>query len=316
MKKTEKQTSKLMTLAEAVERFVPDGASVAMGLQLESMIPFAAGHEIIRQCKRDLTLAGPISDILFDQMIGAGCVRKVVAAWVGNVMMGSAYNFRRALEEGVPHPVEMADHTNFTVALALHAAALGVPFLPTYTTMGSDIFGRESSKNPPGLAEFQAPFTGETMTAVRALAPDVAILQAQRADQDGNTHVWGNLGASPDAARAAKAVIVVAEEIVSAKVIASDPNRTVIPGFLVSAVVEAPYGAHPSPVQGYYNRDNNYYSEYHRGTKTRADFETWLNHWVTGVSGRPEYLERLGAERVESLGVKKHAYAARTDFGH
>ena len=152
--------------------------------------------------------------------------------------------------------------------------------------------------------------------AVQALAPDVAILQAQRADVYGNAHVWGNLGASPDAARAARAVIVVAEEIVSSKVIASDPNRTVIPGFLVSAVVEAPYGAHPSPVQGYYNRDNSYYSEYHRGTKTRTDFETWLNHWVTGVSGRSEYLERLGAERVESLKVKKHAYTARTDFGH
>ena len=314
--KNHQDQEKLCTLAEAIGRFVPDGASVAMGLQLESMIPFAAGHEIIRQCKRELTLVGPISDILFDQMIGAGCVRKVVAAWVGNVMMGSAYNFRRALEEGVPHPVDIADHTNFTVALALHAAALGVPFLPTYTTIGSDILGRDRNRPVPGLAEFQAPFTGETMTAVRALAPDVAILQAQRADQDGNTHVWGNLGASPDAARAAKAVIVVAEEIVSAKVIASDPNRTVIPGFLVSAVVEAPYGAHPSPVQGYYNRDNSYYSEYHKGTKTRQDFETWLNHWVTGVSGRSEYLERLGAERAESLKVKKHAYTARTDFGH
>ena len=137
-----KQPEKLCTLAEAIDRFVPNGASVAMGLQLESMIPFAAGHEIIRQGKRDLTLVGPISDILFDQLIGAGCARKIVAAWVGNVMMGSAYNFRRALEEGIPHAVEMVDHTNFTVALALHAAALGVPFLPTYTAIGSDLFGR------------------------------------------------------------------------------------------------------------------------------------------------------------------------------
>src|SRR3990172_10200328 len=134
------QTEKLCTLAEAIDRFVPNGASVAMGLQLESMIPFAAGHEIIRQGKRDLTLVGPISDILFDQLIGAGCARKIVAALVGNVMMGSAYNFRRALEEGIPHAVEMVDHTNFTVALALHAAALGVPFLPTYTAIGSDPF--------------------------------------------------------------------------------------------------------------------------------------------------------------------------------
>ena len=305
------QSEKLCSLEEAIRRFVPNGASVAMGLQLESMIPFAAGHEIIRQGKRDLTLVGPISDILFDQLIGAGCARKIVAAWVGNVMMGSAYNFRRALEEGIPHAVEMVDHTNFTVALALHAAALGVPFLPTYTAIGSDIFGRN-----PGLAEFDAPFTREKMMAVQALAPDVAILQAQRADRDGNAHVWGNLGASPDAARAARAVIVVAEEIVSSKVIASDPNRTAIPGFLVSAVAEAPYGAHPSPVQGYYNRDNSYYSEYHRATKTRQDFESWLDHWVLGVNDRQGYLERLGEERVNSIKVKKHTYAARTDFGH
>ena len=137
-----KQPEKLCTLEEAIRRFVPDGSSVALGLCLESMIPFAAGHEIIRQGKKDLTLIGPISDILFDQMIGAGVARKVVAAWVGNVMMGSAYNFRRAMEESIPHAVEMVDHSNFTIALALHAAALGVPFLPTYTAGGSSLFGR------------------------------------------------------------------------------------------------------------------------------------------------------------------------------
>ena len=308
---TDKAVEKLCSLEEAIGQFVPDGASVAMGLQLESMIPFAAGHEIIRQGKRDLTLVGPISDILFDQMIGAGCARKVVAAWVGNVMMGSAYNFRRAIEQSIPGPLEMVDHTNFTVALALHAAALGVPFLPTHTATGSTLFGRN-----PDLAEFISPFTTEKMGAVRAIAPDVAILQAQRADVYGNAHVWGNLGAAPDAARAAKKVLVVAEEIVSPKVIASDPNRTMIPGFLVAAVAAVPFGAHPSPVQGYYNRDNAYYQEYHRQTKTREQYEAWLNHWVTGAKDRMEYLQRLGADRVQGLAVRKHAYAARTDFGH
>jgi glutaconate CoA-transferase, subunit A len=308
---TEKAAEKLCTLEEAIQKHVPDGASVAMGLQLESMIPFAAGHEIIRQGKRDLTLVGPISDMLFDQIIGAGCVRKVVAAWVGNVMMGSAYNFRRAVEQSIPHPLEMVDHSNFTIALALHAAALGIPFLPTYTAGGSSLFGRN-----PDLTEFQAPFTGEMMRAVRAIAPDVAILQAQRSDVYGNAHVWGNLGASPDAARAARSVIVVAEEIVSPKVIASDPNRTAIPGFLVSAVAAVPFGAHPSPVQGYYNRDNSFYQEYHRQTKTRQDYEAWLEHWVTGTKDHLEYLQRLGAVRLQALAVKKHAYAARTEFGH
>ena len=311
MTTNDKAVEKVCSLEEAVSRFVPDGASVAMGLQLESMIPFAAGHEIIRQGKRDLTLVGPISDILFDQMIGAGCARKIVAAWVGNVMMGSAYNFRRAVEQQIPRPLEMVDHSNFTVALALHAAAMGVPFLPTYTATGSDLLGRN-----PDLLEFAAPFSSEKMNAVRALAPDVAILQAQRSDEFGNAHVWGNLGAAPDAARAARSVIVVAEEIVSPKVIASDPNRTMIPGFLVSAVVKVPFGAHPSPVQGYYNRDNAYYQEYHQQTKTRADYEAWLNNWVTEARNREGYIERLGHERVSGLKVKKHAYAARTDFGH
>lgn len=310
-KASDKKAEKVCSLAEAIAQFVPDGATVALGLCLESMIPFAAGHEIIRQGKRDLTLAGPISDILFDQMIGAGVARKVIAAWVGNVMMGSAYNFRRAMEDKVPHPVETIDHTNFTIALALHAGALGVPFLPTYTSAGSDIFARN-----PDLAECTAPFTDEKMIAVRALCPDVTIIQAQRADVYGNAHIWGNLGSGPDAVRAAKHVIVVAEEIVSPKVIASDPNRTVVPGFLVSAVCEVPYGGHPSPVQGYYNRDDNYYAEYHKATKTRADFEAWLAHWVTGVKDRKEFLERLGADRVAGLKVRQHAYAARTDFGH
>jgi glutaconate CoA-transferase subunit A len=303
-------TEKLCTLEEAIARFVPEGASVALGLQLESMIPFAAGHEIIRQGKRDLTLIGPISDILFDQIIGAGCAKTVIAAWVGNVMMGSAYNFRRAVEDGIPHAVETVDHTNFTIALALHAAALGVPFLPTYTAGGSSLAGAN-----PGLAEFQAPFTGETMQAVRAISPDVTIVQAQRSDACGNAHVWGNLGALPDAVHAARHVIVVAEEIVAPKVIAADPNRTVIPGFLVSAVAAVPFGAHPSPVQGYYNRDHAYYGEYHKATKTRGEFETWLEQWVTGLKDREQYLRRLGAARVDSLKVRKHAWSARADFG-
>lgn len=303
--------AKLVTLREAVERFVPDGASVALGLQLESMIPFAAGHEIIRQGKRDLTLVGPISDILFDQMIGAGCVRRVMAAWVGNVMMGSAYNFRRAIEEGVPNRVEMIDHTNFTLALALHAAALGVPFLPTHTAGGSDVAARN-----PDITEFEAPFTGETMRAVRAIVPDVTIVQAQRADPAGNAHVWGNLGVLPDAVHAARRVIVIAEEIVPSRVIASDPNRTVVPGFLVCAVVEAPCGAHPSPVQGCYNRDNAYYREYHEATRTRAQFEAWLHDWVIGRRDREAYLEQIGRARIDALKVRKRARSARADFGN
>jgi glutaconate CoA-transferase, subunit A len=326
--------SKLLSMRDAISE-LPDGASVALGLQLEQMIPFATGHEIIRQKKRGLTLIGPISDILFDQLIAAGCVERVIAAWVGNVMMGSAYNFRRAAEHG---GVKVVDMTNLTVALALQAAAMGVPFLPTRSALGSDVV-----RDNDFFAEIESPFAeagtfmeAETVDsptrtenrwrpsprglgrlhAVRALSPDVAIVHLQRADREGNAHCWGNFGVMIEAVRAARRVIVVAEEIVDAEVIASDPNRTVIPGFLVSAVVECRYGAHPSPVQGYYKRDDAMFRQYHEQTKTKAGSELWLQHWVYNVADRGAYMNQLGASRVEDLGVKRHAYAAQADFGY
>jgi len=300
---------KSITLSKAIADLVPDGASVALGLQLEQMIPFAAGHEIIRQRKRDLTLIGPISDILFDQMIAAACARRVIGAWVGNVMMGQAHNFRREVEQGRVHVTNM---TNFTIALALEAAAQGVPFLPTRTALGSDIpHGNEFFR------EMESPFGGgEKLHAIRALAPDVAIVHVQRADADGNAHCWGNLGVMVEAVRAARHVIVVAEEIVPDEVITSDPNRTVIPGFLVTAVVECPMGAHPSPVQGYYKRDDEFFRAYHGETKTPAQSDAWLARWVYGLKDREEYLRLLGQDRAQSLGTKDHAYAAPADFGY
>jgi glutaconate CoA-transferase subunit A len=301
--------SKLRTMRQAIAELVPDGASVALGLQMEQMIPFAAGHEIIRQKKRGLTLIGPISDILFDQFIAAGCVEKVIAAWVGNVMMGSAYNFRRAIEQD---SIKIFDMTNFTVALALQAGAMGVPFLPTRTALGSDV-----AKGNHFFYQIFSPFEPkESLHAVRALNPDVTIVHVQRADREGNAHCWGNFGVMIEGVRAAKRVLVVAEEIVEPEIIASDPNRTVIPGFLVNAVVECPYGAHPSAVQGYYKRDDAFFRQYHEQTKTKADSEAWLDRWVYSTADRRAYMNQLGACRVEELGVKQHAYAAPADFGY
>jgi glutaconate CoA-transferase, subunit A len=320
--------SKLVPMREAVAELVPDGASVALGLQMEQMIPFAAAHEIIRQKKRGLTLTGPISDILFDQLIAAGCAERVISAWVGNVMMGSAYNFRREVEQG---SLKIVNLTNFSLALALQAAAMGLPFLPTWTALGSDV-ARENEF----FAEIESPFdaeAGESLThlggrgrrplhghsklhAVKALSPDVAIVHLQRADRDGNAHCWGNFGVMIEGVRAAKRVIVVAEEIVDAEVIASDPNRTVIPGFMVHAVVECSHGAHPSPVQGYYGRDNAIFRQYHEQTKTLRDSEAWLQRWVHNIADRSAYMNQLGACRVEDLAVKHHAYAAPTEFGY
>lgn len=308
--------SKLQTMQQAIAELVPDGSGVALGLQMEQMIPFAAGHEIIRQRKRDLRLIGPISDILFDQLIGAGCVKDVVAAWVGNVMMGSAYNFRRAAEQenpGTPgERLKVFNMTNFCVSLALQAGAMGVPFLPTRTAMGSDV-----AKGNHFFYQIISPFEPkETLLAVRAIQPDVAIVHVQRADQHGNAHCWGNFGVMNEGVRAAKKVILCAEEIVRDEVIASDPNRTVIPRFLVSAVVDCPYGAHPSPVQGYYKRDDAFFQEYHAQTKTAAEFDSWKKRWVCGVADRAQYINQLGESRVADLGVRQHAYAAATDYGY
>ena len=303
--------SKLISMQQAVAEHVPSGSMVLLGAQLEQMIPFAAGHELIRQGRRDLTLVGPISDILFDQLIGAGCVSHVLAAWVGNVSAGVGYGLRRAVEHNIPRPVQMVDYSNFTLALGLHAGALGVPFMPTYSTLGSDLLKKNGN-----LREFPSPVNEEKLVAVRALRPDVAILHAQRADQFGNTHLWGNLGVAVDGARAARKVIVVAEEIVAPEVIASDPNRTLIPGFLVAAVVHEPWGAHPSPVQGYYGRDHAFFSQYHEQSRQVEDFEKWLARWVAGVADRREYLNLLGACRVESLGVKQRAFSAPANFGY
>jgi glutaconate CoA-transferase subunit A len=305
------QTSKLTTMADAIARHVPSGVSVLMGAAMEQLIPFAAGHEIIRQNCRDLTLIGPISDILFDQLIAAGCVARMKAAWVGNVSAGVGYGLRRAVEQSIPCPVEMIDYTNFTMALALHAAALGVSFLPTRSALGSDVLARN-----PHLTEFRSPVGGEKLVAVEALAPDVAILHVHRSDAAGNAHMWGGLGVQIDGARAAKTVILVAEEIVEPEIIASDPNRTLIPGILVAAVVHEPWGAHPSPVQGYYGRDHRFFTEYHDRTRRLEDCESWLREWVYEVPGRQQYMDRLGADRRAALEVREHAPSAPADFGY
>ena len=302
--------SKLVSMKQAIAEHVPSGSSILMGAELEQMIPFSAGHEIMRQGRRDLTLVGPISDMLFDQMIGAGCVSRVMAAWVGNASAGVGYCFRRAVEQKIPHAIESVEYTNFTMAMALHAAALGVPFMPTYAALGSDIVKRNGN-----LREFLSPVNDDRMIAVKALHPDVAIVPVQRADAHGNSHLWGNLGVAIDGARASRKVIIVTEEIAAPEVIASDPNRTLIPGFLVAAVVHEPWGAHPSPVQGYYGRDHEFFAEYHEQSRKSEDFERWLESWVLTISSRAEYMKKLGEARAAKLKVREHAYAAPADFG-
>ncbi len=288
-------------MAEAVARFVPDGASVAIGTALEPAIPFAAGHEIIRQRRRDLTLVGPISDSLFDQLIGAGCVATVCAAWVGNVSEGLGHCYRRATEQGEPRPIEVRDHSNFSISLALWAAAWGSPYIPTPTLLGSDIV-----RTNPGLK------LSDGAVNVLPVQPDVTILHAQRADREGRAHFWGPLGISEEAGLAAGKVIVCCEELVAAEVVLSDPNRVLLPETKVVAVVHEPGGTHPAPLQGFWRRDHAAYRDYAARSRTAEGFREWLENWVLAVADRREYLARLDAA---ALLVRRHLHSAPVDYG-
>jgi len=301
---------KLSSLRDAIAANVQDGMAVAMGCGLESLIPFAASYEIMRQRRKDLTLIAPISDIQFDQLIGAGCVRKIIASWVGNVAAGLGHNYRRAAESGIPNKIEIEEHSNFTIGLGLQAAASGLPFLPTKTVKGSDFAGG------PQFSRVTCPFTGQDLVAVRAIKPDVAILHVQRADREGNAHVWGNFGVMREAAFAANTVILTCEEIVDHETILRDPNRTVIPGFVVSNVVHQPLGAHPSPTQGYSRRDDDFYFEYHKETRSREGFERWLGKYVSAVSDHNAFLRVVGRERIDRLKPEGNLFAPAVSFNY
>lgn len=286
----------------AVSR-IDTGSSIAAGLALEHSIPFAAGHELLRQGIDDLTMIGPISDLLFDQLIGGGAVSEIRAAWVGNVSAGTGYRFREAVESG---EISIEDHSNFSIALALQAGAMGVPYLPTRSLLGSDIFERSDL-----FVETTDPFDGERLALVPAIEPDWAIVHAQRASPQGDVHLWGNTGIVEPAVGAADNVLVTAEEIVEPDVMKSDPSRVAITREQVTSVVECPFGAHPSPVTGHYNRDNEYYLQYNRRTETQDDFDDWAGEWVHGVADRDEY-----ATLVESdLEITEPTVAAEVRYG-
>ena len=299
-----------MSMRDAVARFVPDGASICMGAALEAAIPFVAGHELIRQRRRDLTLIGPISDILFDQLIGAGCVRRVIAAWVGNVSAGLGHNYRRAVEKQLPGPLEVQDHSNLTIGFALQAAALGVPYLPTRSLLGTDL-----PRSNPTFKAGADPWSGAPLLLVPAIAPDVAILHVQRADEEGHAHVWGTLGVTRQAALAAKRVVLVAEEIRPRARILSDPGLVLVPALKVAAVVHEPFGAFPSPVQGHYRRHHDSYHHFHEESRTVEGFQQWLAHWVHGVSGWNDFLARVGPATLDAVRVKQPLLSEPLDYG-
>ena len=297
-------------MREAVARFVPDGASVCLNTAIEALIPFAAGHELIRQRRRNLTLIGPISDMLFDQLVGAGCVRQIVAAWVGNVSAGLGHNYRRAVEQGVPGPVEVQDHSNLTLAFGLKAAALGIPYLPTRSLLGTGLL-----ESNPTFKQAADPWSGAPLVLVPALVPDVTIVHVQRADEDGRAHVWGTLGVTREAALAARRVIVVAEEIWPRERILSDPGLVLAPEIKVAAVVHEPFGAYPSPVQGYYGRHHDFYHRFHEESRTVEGNRDWLERWVFGVDDGKGFLDRVGAEALEQIRIRRRLPSEPLDYG-
>ncbi len=263
--------------------------SIALGCALEPAIPFAFGHELIRQRKRDLVLIGPISDILFDQLIGAGCVREIHAAWVGNVSAGLAHCYRRAMEQGIPRRIVVRDHSNFSIAQALLAGAMGAPYIPTWTLLGSDIPRANGT-----FKESTSPFDGSKVLLIPPIVPDVTVVACQSADPTGTVYLDGPWGVSQEAALAAKAVIVLCESIAGTEAVQQIPRYTPLPSTKVVAVVHERGGCHPSPLQNEYGRDHEFFHEYHRATRTVEGFEGWTAEWVTGVKDRAEYLRKLG----------------------
>ncbi len=287
--------TKLTPLSSAISQFVRDG-DLVYAAGFTHLIPFAAAHEIIRQRKQDLVLARATPDIIYDQMVAAGCARKIIFSYAGNPGVGSLRIIRTAMEAG---RLEYEEYSHFAMITRLTAGAAGLPFLPMKSVGAEDLV-----RANPNYRTIIDPYGGETLNTVPALNPDVAIIHAQRASADGDTQIWGIIGEQKEAAFAAKRVIVTAEEIVDESAIRADPNRTIIPGLIVSAVCHAPYCAHPSYAQGYYDRDNPFYLEWDRISSDAESVKRWLDEWVCGVKDRDEYWAKLGTEIRERLRVK------------
>jgi glutaconate CoA-transferase, subunit A len=287
--------SKLQPLSEAVKTTIKNGDTVyAAGFT--HLIPFAAGHEIIRQGYKDLVLARATPDLIYDQMVAAGCARKVIFSYMGNPGVGSLRFVRKELEAG---NLEWEEYSHFGMISRLQAGAAGLPFMPMNPTAAGDL---ENAN--PNYRKVTDPYSGREVVVVPALNPDVAIVHVQRADVEGNAHLWGILGEQKEAAFAAEKVILTAEEIVDQEVIRSDPNRTIIPGFIVNAVCHVPYCSHPSYTQGYYDRDNSFYLKWDEISKSPQSVKEYLDDWVFSVKDRSDYWDKLGPDVHEKLKIK------------
>lgn len=297
--------TKVVLLSDAIATYVNDG-DVVYAAGFTHLIPFAAGHEIIRQGKKNLTLARATPDLIYDQMVAAGCARKVIFSYMGNPGVGSLRIVRSAIEQG---KLEWEEYSHFGMITRLQAGASGLPFLPMNQTGATDLEHANSN-----IKRIPDPFGGKDVIVVPALNPDVAIVHVQRADANGNAHLWGIIGEQKEAAFAAKKVILTAEEIVDESVIRSDPNRTMIPGIVVSAVCHVPFACHPSYAQGYYDRDNEFYLAWDKVSENVEATKQYLDEWVYGVKDRNEYWEKLGADTRKRLEVET-LYSEKINYG-
>ena len=302
------QASKVTTMREAVAELVRDGDAVAIE-GFTHLICFAAGHEIIRQGKRDLTLCRLTPDVIYDQMVGAGVARKLVFSWMGNPGVGSLHAIRRRVERADPEPLELEEYSHFGMVCRYVAGASRLPFFPIRSYFESDL-----PRVNPNIAPVRSPFGEETVYAVPPLNPDVAIVHCQRADAAGDAQIWGLLGCQREAAFAAERVIVVCEELVDEAIVRADPNRTAVPGLIVDAVVVEPKACHPSYAQGYYDRDNRFYLDWDAVARDAQSLEAWLREWVYGLQSHAEYVEKLGHERWASL-APGEAWSQPVNYG-
>jgi glutaconate CoA-transferase, subunit A len=299
---------KVTSMRDAVAELVRDGDTVAIE-GFTHLICFAAGHEIIRQRKRDLTLCRLTPDVIYDQMIGAGVAKKLVFSWLGNPGVGSLHAVRRRIERADPEPLEIEEYSHFGMISSYVAGASNLPFFPLRSYFESDL-----PKANPRIVPIESPYGDGTIYAVPPLNPGVTIVHAQRADADGNTQIWGVLGCQKEAAFAADRVIVVVEDLVDPSVIRRDPNRTAIPGLIVDAVVVEPRACHPSYAQGYYDRDNRFYLDWDAVSRDSAKMDSWLKEWVYDLSSHADYVEKLGAERWAQL-TPKESWSDPVNYG-
>jgi glutaconate CoA-transferase subunit A len=301
-------TDKLVSMQEAIATYVGDSSSVAIE-GFTGSICFAAGHEIIRQRRRNLTLIRMTPDLVYDQMIAAGTASKLVFSYMGNPGVGSLYCIRRAVEKVMPCALELEEYSHYGLVGRYAAGASRAPFFPLRSYVGSDMLAAN-----PLIKLIDDPYGTGKIAVVPPLHPDVAILHAQRADRQGNTQLWGLLGMQKEVAFAAKHVVVVVEELVDEATVRADPNRTLIPGLIVNAVVHEPYGAHPAYVQGYYDRDNESYLAWDKLSQDHGAVETWLDEWVYGLADRAAYVQKLGQAYLNKL--KPEPLLARSvDYG-